>query len=48
MGGIGVVVACVDGPGAGFRSVATVCEVLALEDEVNGHIAIGDKVNEDE
>jgi hypothetical protein len=39
-----VVVAWVDGPAGGFRSVATVCEVLAVEDEVNGHIAIGDEV----
>jgi hypothetical protein len=44
VGGIGVVVACVDGPAGGFRSVATVCEVLEVEDEVNGHIAIGDEV----
>jgi hypothetical protein len=39
-----VVVAWVDGPAGGFKSVATVWEVLALEDEVNGHIAIVDEV----
>jgi hypothetical protein len=38
VGGIGVDVAWVDGPGVGFRSVATVWEVLAVEDDVNGHI----------